>query len=141
MIGAIEKSAADDVPSFLLSFSANAGPAVLLVGQQVSGALDIGDDVRSFSLKSSSACSHGSFNFNRTFNLKFFSALFSRPGSNNFGHFDCQSGLVDRVEGSEKSESGGNNNSCLGHRNSNQKYYTINKCCYTFIELIVKLIE
>lgn len=60
-------SAPNDVPSLLLSFVADAGPAGLLVSKQILGAFQVGDDVGSTTLESSSAGNNGFLNIESTF--------------------------------------------------------------------------
>ena len=48
-----EGSASDDVPVFLFGFGADAGPAVLFVGEEVSGTLDISNHICSSGFKGS----------------------------------------------------------------------------------------
>ena len=40
-----EGSTSNDVPVLLLGFSTDAGPAVLLIGEEVSGAFDVSDHI------------------------------------------------------------------------------------------------
>lgn len=55
-------STTDDLPAPLLSLETNARPAVLLVGHEILGALDIGNDVSSSGLEGGSAGLHGPLN-------------------------------------------------------------------------------
>lgn len=69
------RSAADYVPAFFLGLRTDAGPAMLLVGKQISGALDVCDHVSSSSLKGLSAGNDSLLDIDGAFNFQSFSAL------------------------------------------------------------------
>lgn len=69
------RSAADDVPALLLGLSADARPAMLLVGKQVTGAFDVGDHVSSSSLEGLGAGNYSLFDIDSALNFESFGAL------------------------------------------------------------------
>jgi len=69
------ESATDDLPAALVGLPADAGPAVLLVREQVPRTLDVGDYVTSLSLESGCTCSHSAFDVHSAFYSQRFRAF------------------------------------------------------------------
>ena len=127
------------MPSFLLGFGTDAGPAVFLVRQEILGALDIGHDVRSLCLEGFGAGDDCPFDIDGALDLECGGALGSEVGVVE-GSVDLKVvrfylGVVDEGGGEE----GGEDGECgLLHR---RILYIIGHCwlLYVSIKLIRRL--
>lgn len=76
----IEESAANNVPSFLLGFSTDTGPAVFLISQQILGAFNISDNVGSLAFEGSSTGFDSHCNVSGAFYFQCLGALCVKNG-------------------------------------------------------------